>query len=649
VSHMPLRPREEWMPVEPDNLIVPETYIRREKAGLPKEGFAKTPLGQQWENYSDEAVRSKSAGMLVKQGESSSAFDSAKWALNRNPWLKEVSPDTQVYYAGSSEQMTSKLGFDHLMDELRNAISPNSGLPQNLRLKPDQLDKVTVPQAVERVSKINEWRAAEAAKAEKAGMLENLNASARFEVPDAKLSFVDKPGMKWVDIPETAEEKGMKLCTTIGKQGGWCTQGEHLAKSYGSGDNRLTALLDAEGRPHAQAKISKSKHDASQTELGDYLNEDEAIGDQFYRNIDTVLRNRGIDEDTISDVIDHVAAGGPRNRIPENVRDMLPEIEAEAERMLPVRQLVKPDIDELKPVGNAFSSDRAQEYARRDPNYQQVVQKSVLDFLNNGDWGKVKDLDHYNLVDLQDTDSVVDTLKSIYGRDMQKGHVLFNEAVDANPDAKRFMTRGDFLNFVEPPQAPAQGYRKGGIVKMAEGGDPSVQFYSRTMENPDNSKTTETGIAKQFEEDYMRFALQRHEQAKRTDSPIPVAPVAHTNIYGEYGTPIAGGMVSGRVTKMGNQPDTYMGDLAYRTNIGPGMAHVGVQGMRSPQMPAQVTNFNAGYNVPLGQNGFAGVHVAQPAQGGKPIFGAQLQYRKQFADGGAVTIDEMRHELMRNR
>jgi hypothetical protein len=43
------------------------------------------------------------------------------------------------------------------------------------------------------------------------------------------------------------------------------------------------------------------------------------------------------------------------------------------------------------------------------------------------------------------------------------------------------------------------------------------------------------------------------------------------------------------------------------------------------------------------------VHVAQPAQGGKPIFGAQLQYRKQFADGGAVTIDEMRHELMRNR
>ena len=51
---------------------------------------------------------------------------------------------------------------------------------------------------------------------------------------DEKLSFVDKPGMRWVDIPETTESSGMKLCTAIGKQGGWCTQGESLAKSYGS-------------------------------------------------------------------------------------------------------------------------------------------------------------------------------------------------------------------------------------------------------------------------------------------------------------------------------------------------------------------------------------------------------------------------------
>jgi hypothetical protein len=156
------------------------------------------------------------------------------------------------------------------------------------------------------------------------------------------------------------------------------------------------------------------------------------------------------------------------------------------------------------------------------------------------------------------------------------------------------------------------------------------------MDNPDNSKMTETGIAKQFEEDYMRFAIQRHEQPKRQDIPNPPAPTARTNVYGEYGTPFAGGMVSGRVTKLNDQPDAYMGDLAYRTNIGPGMAHLGIQGMRNPQMPAQVTGYNAGYNLPLGGNGFAGVNIMQPAQGGKPVLGAQVQYRKSFAKGGAV-------------
>ena len=62
-----------------------------------------------------------------------------------------------------------------------------------------------------------------------------------------------------------------------------------------------------------------------------------------------------------------------------------------------------------------------------------------------------------------------------------------------------------------------------------------------------------------------------------------------------------------------------------------------------------MANIHAGYGVPLGEHGFVGANVMQPTQGGKPIFGAQLQYRKQFAKGGAVTIDEMRRELMRNK
>ena len=562
VSHLPL---------ENNPVVVRDIRRMREEAGFPVEGVAQTPLGRQWENYADESIGKKSAGMMIKQGESDTAFDIAKVRLQVNPWLRDVDPSTNIYSPLSSEQITSNLGFDHVMDELRNAISPNSGLPDNLRLKPESLDKVTLPQAIERVAKINDWRAAEAAKAEKAGMLENLNAAPRLEVPEAKLSFVEKPGMKWVDIPDTTDTKGLNLCTTIGKQGGWCTQGEGLAESYGSGSNRLTALLDAEGRPHAQAKITSTG------------------GDEF-----------------------------------------------------------PPDITELKPVGNYFESKQALEYERRDPNYRGVVQQGVLDFLNKGDWGRVNDLDQYNIIDARDPSAIRSYVSENYGGDF--GMVDARSAqkdFSKNYNGQRFLRFEDFHdqidNFIPPEEGGIRGMKRGGIVKMRDGGgvsasdsDPSLQFYSRTMDNPDSSKTTESGIVKQFEQDYMKFALQRHQAPARSDIPNAQPPAARTNIYGEYGTPALGGMVSGRVTKLGQAPDTYMGDLSYRTPVGPGMAHLGVQGMQSPQMPARMTGYQAGYGVPLGGNGFAGVNVMQPAQGGKPVFGAQVQYRRQFAKGGAV-------------
>jgi hypothetical protein len=290
------------------------------------------------------------------------------------PWIKKLDPKTPIHELHDPVSFGENLGFNHLMDELRNSIDPPSGLPANLRLTAKQLDKVTVGDAVERVHKIGEWRTAEAEKAEREGMMGNLTANARLEDPTTKLSFVDKPGMKWVDIPETTDTKGRQLCTTIGKQGGWCTQGEGLAKAYGSGDNRLTALIDAEGRPHAQAMISTKD--------------------------------------------------GAQN------------------------------ITELKPVGNDFTSARGREYAKRDPQYESKVTDSVLKFLNSGEWGKVNDLDHYDIVDLSNPAIVRRHLDDTFHYDLPHERVdKFNYAVSFNPEANRFMSRRQFRDFVDPPPA----------------------------------------------------------------------------------------------------------------------------------------------------------------------------------------------------
>jgi hypothetical protein len=572
---------------------------KHEKAGYPQANENNVRRAELWENLADTMIGSQTAGEFqsgIKKGN-----DVYLKFQKNNPWIEKLDPNEKIYSIDAQSDLVDDLGFRHLTDELNNSVDPNSGLPQQLRWKPEDLSKVTVEQAVERVDKINKWRAGEAEKAERAGMMDNLSAAPRLEVPEAQLSFVDKPGMKWIDIPDTAEKSGNKLCTTIGRQGGWCTQGEGMAKAYGSGQSRLTALLDAEGRPHAQAKITQQSPEMQKADF---------LGSLTQEQYDRVLNNNG-------------------------------PIATQMYEDWAKRNPPKPNITELKPVGNEFSSARAQEYEKRDPRYKQVVQQGVLDFLNKGDWGKARDLDHYDIFDLADPKSLNRGLEDVLG-DYHLSHErasIFNAAVSETPDANRFMNRSQLQQFVSPysiePNAKPEGYKDGGGVSASDS-DPSLQFYSRTMDNPDSSKTTEQGIVKQFEQDYMKFALQRHQAPARSDIPNAQAPAARTNIYGEYGTPAMGGMVSGRVTKLGQAPDTYMGDLAYRTKIGPGTAHVGVQGMQSPQMPARMTGYNAGYGLPLGDNGFAGVNVMQPAQGGKPVFGANLQYRRQFAKGGAV-------------
>jgi hypothetical protein len=392
----------------------------REAAGFPSKGLAKSRLARKYESLSDLAISQNTAGTYT----GSTSGRPYTGYMDENPWLSKVPPETKVYELTQPNPLTDDLGFDHLIDELKNAIDPNSTLPANLRLKYTDLDKVTVPQAVERVAKINDWRAAQAKEAEKLGMMGNLTASPRLQDPTTQLSFVDKPGMTWVDIPATTDKTANKLCTTIGKQAGWCTQGRDLAESYGSGNNRLTTLLDAEGRPHVQAMITQQ---SDELRRADFLKQ---LSEEQYNNV--------------------------LKADPQQVKIMFEEWSS--------KNPLSFSISELKPVGNDFDSARAQEYLKRDPQYQAKITDSVLKFLNAGEWGRVKDLGKYGIVDLQDTKSVVtgmvDALGHIPSRDRS---TRFNEAIDMNPDAQRFMSLNQFREFVDP-NFGKEGFAEGGSV-----------------------------------------------------------------------------------------------------------------------------------------------------------------------------------------
>jgi hypothetical protein len=471
-SHIPGNLAEEfgsWLPED--------VAAMRRKAGYPEEGFsvqrhaeagypenmeANTRKAEMWENLADTEITASPAGAYQEQWRVARDFPStvgnSKQALQmaeRNPWIEKLDRNTPIYKIDNPIELNTNLGFGHMTDELRNMLDPESGLPANLRLTPEQLEKVTVKQMVERVSKVNDWRAEEAAKAEREGMMGNLTATPRLEVPEAKLSFVDKPGMTWVDIPATTDESAKKLCTTIGRQAGWCTQGEGLAKSYGSGENRLTTLIDAEGRPHAQAMLTERP-------LKTWDDVTAAVGPEqagvWWKELDRTNWYNAPDPNKVFD--DFIKSKN---------------ISAPA------------DIKELKPVGNEFSSARAREYAKRDPQYQTKITDSVLKFLNAGEWGKVKDLDHYDIVDLKNPDSVQGGIKKWFsddnGRVDQDAVDMFRLATELEPDTPRFMTSRQLREFIEPP-ATKPGYAEGGSVSAY---DPfQVDYVMNSINAPRN-------------------------------------------------------------------------------------------------------------------------------------------------------------------
>lgn len=401
----------------------------RALGGFPLEDVAKTPLGKEWERTADQGIRPGQAGERLSEN---------KTLEEKNPWLLKVKPETLVY---SYDYPTDK-GFSHLTDELLAAVSPNSELPANLRLTVEQLDKVTMPQAVRRVAEINAWRANQAAEAEKQGFMDILQTTPRLKDESMQLSFVEKPGVTWVDVPETITKDNIKLCTLLGKAGGWCTQNEGLAESYGSGKSRLTTMIDAEGRPHAQAMITQNMSPY------DTWYASQKPGSEELLDFERWLQDNH--------------AQNPKARKTGGLEGMYEKWASETGRA--IAQPV-PKIDELKPPGNSFDSARSREYLKRDPDYKAKVTDSVLKFLNSGTWGKVNDLQEYDIVDLNSPRSVQNSLADILHYDLKFERAdKFNAAVDANPNAPRFMSQRQLREFIEPSTKP-EGFAKGGRVE----------------------------------------------------------------------------------------------------------------------------------------------------------------------------------------
>jgi hypothetical protein len=454
-----------------------DLYARRHienriKGGFPVEDTGVSMAAKNWENVSDASLYSDKAGDLLrgpKDVNPAIAKAHVDRSLANDPWLAKVPPETQVYKPDTPHGMGGRLGFDHLIDELRNATNPNSGLPRELLLKYDALDRVTVPQAVERVAKINEWRAAQKAEADMA-RANNAATVLHKEYPEK--------GMKWVELkspdftPYTMDNlpkryemlQEMNPRTNKMVHGIIDKEGSMISDFPGSPGSSPEEALENFNKWASRNPDKSQLKDALKYE-GDTMGH--CVGGYCDRVADGSTRIYSLrDAKGRPHVTVEVQPGqkapegfGPWEQVPEEVRASM-----KARGLEPTPKMIRDGVVYGPDGKAAFQSDdrvlQIKGKGNKKPNDEYLP--FVQDFVKSGKWSDVGDLQNSGLVPTSGllTDAEIQTLKTA-GKEVQAFH-LPGELRQMLEDVGIPHEYGELS--ANPARRRPQGFADGGLV-----------------------------------------------------------------------------------------------------------------------------------------------------------------------------------------
>ena len=464
---------------EPPNAAF-QAGLRRKNSKQLSSVEAKTETGKKWEDVADASITGGEYRFqtplldneLYIRGSSADRLKAEEDALREIGGEFAVqNPDAMVNKIDRGFANTG-LGWDHLTDELQNAMTIESGLPQSLLLDPKTVDKMSVPQAIEHVDKINAWRASQRAEAD-AARAANVATVVHKEYPDA--------GLKWVElkVPELIEqfkvpdryeikkptpssqtfaiwdkEKAQYVTSGLGSEEAAAQQvqrmigedalqdalkyeGEMLGHCVGgycpdviSGRSRIFSLRDQTGKPHATIETEP------EARVG--LREGEGPrGDEY--NAELIKFVAGQNDGSIPTNISMAEWWRSQNGIPEPER--------------------KVKISQIKGQGNK----------KPDEKFMPFLQ----DFVKSGDWYHVGDLPNTNLFKVTEGQKLPGFSKEItpgyYTLDDFKRMAAENEMPQEILDT--------WMKRLEAMSKYGVDMKKGGVVKMAAGG--AVDYESR--------------------------------------------------------------------------------------------------------------------------------------------------------------------------
>jgi hypothetical protein len=360
-----------------------------------------------------------------------------------------------------------------MADELRNALNPDSGLPPGLQISPKDLEKMTVPQAVDLVDRINAHRAVQKREADKLAAQKSVEVYKEYPETEEGLRWVQIKLLDSGSLPEGYSISETKVPGTLavrdadGKQvalgkneddavrnffkrnPGQLTEDlkealryegdimEHCVGGYCpdviSGESRIFSLRDNTGRPHTTIEVKPTEIRS----FSDLPNED--IRDEILDM--AVDRFRRIDDPRLWNKDESVSYFGDQEL--EKIKNEMAQDWAEKNA-----SSVPLNIAQIKGINNK----------RPNEKYLPFVQ----DFVKSQSWGDVKDLKNADLRDLSNTPRLEQWARS-------KGI-----------NTQRYLTEKEYSdlenNFLRDIRGEEEGFSRGGAVRGYAAGGEVTQF-----------------------------------------------------------------------------------------------------------------------------------------------------------------------------
>ena len=434
LSHM-TAPEEGWN--NPDRWI-PETHEsvkgKRQVAGFPREGIASHPASQAWENTADESIGFNRVSDYTTPSEFTGNYSmNQQSTLAQNPWLHKVAeknPNEFAYRVGTP-LFLHNTEFNHMIDELGEALNPTSKLPKNLKISPKDLEKMTVDDVSALSGKISAWREIQKVKSD----IEIANNPATHTFKEYTEN--NPKGVSWKQIkrPEGySDEEAEKFVRAATQYEGdvmrHCVGGAGHCDPLLNDEVEIYSLRDAKGEPHVTIEVEKGINAPAFYEKNrELLESPELQDDHFEINNST---------DNSAQYIKRITRLLDEHGYVEGKDYFIPEPKA-------------PIIREIKGKGN------------KKPNDEYIP--FIQDFIKSGEWSEINDIKNAEIKHARDALGI-DTYNKLKANGVDVPKYLDVE------DAIKFehMLYPDYFNDPSLPELTRKNYIENWRQTYASGG-----------------------------------------------------------------------------------------------------------------------------------------------------------------------------------